>query len=137
MSSRQSSLVGVNYLVDIISTYSSLHMEYYPRNYRIFLELEGWEQSFLGWIKDDMLLTPFFYDCPHIRRGIKRIIGNAILFPTGKRLIYPSHILPVFLSNSMELLQSPFHVELLAARFIRSVYLHENKLSKFCQRYDH
>ena len=87
-------------------------------NYKILLELEGWEQSFLGWIKDDMLLTPFFYDCPHIRRGIKRIIGHGIIFPTSKRLIYPSHILLVFLSNAMDLMQSSFHVELIVARFI-------------------
>ena len=88
MSSRHNSLVGVSYPIDVCLTYSSLHIDYDPRNYRLFLEPGDWEKPFLGCIKDDMLASIFFYDHPHIQRGIKRNIGHEILFPFGKRLTY-------------------------------------------------
>lgn len=136
MSSRHSSLVGVSYPIDVCLTCSSLHMDYYPRNYRVFLELKDWELPFLGCIKDDMLAVIFFCDRPHIRRGIKRTIGHEILFPPGKRLIYPSQILSIFLSNALDLLQSPFHLELIVSRFVRPGFLQGGRLVKACQKYD-
>ena len=94
-------------------------MDYYPRNYRVFRQTEDWEMPFLGCIKDDMLATIFFCEHPHIQRGIKMIIGHAILFPPGKVLIHPSQILLVCLSNALDLLQFLFRLELIVSRFIR------------------
>ena len=127
MSGRLSSLVGISYLVKLCSTCSTLHMDYYPRNYRVFLETEEWEMPFLGCIKDDMFAIIFFYDHPNIQRGIKRIIGHDILFPLGKRLIYPSQILSIFLLNA---LQSLFHLELIVSRFIKPSFCREASLPK-------
>lgn len=100
------------------------------------MEPEDWEIPFLRCIKDDMLAIIFFCEQPHIERGMKRIIGHEILSPLAKRLIYPSQILSVLLSNALDLLQSSLHLELIVSRFIRLSFLQGGKLVKVCQKYD-
>lgn len=61
MSGHPRFVVGISYLVEIFLVYSTtLHMDYYPINYKVSLEIENWELSFLGYMKDDMLATIFF-----------------------------------------------------------------------------
>lgn len=58
--------VGVSMEVEFCSSCSSLHMDYYPHNYRLFLEVEEWEKPFLGFINDDMCSNLFSYVISYI-----------------------------------------------------------------------
>lgn len=104
MSSCHNTLVGVSTKVEPCALCNALHMDYYPHNYMVFLDVGCGEVSVMGWVKDDFLSSIFFYECPHICQAIQRVVGHDALFPLGKNIIFPSQILSVFSSNSLDLL---------------------------------
>ncbi|GLJ25419.1 hypothetical protein SUGI_0486700 [Cryptomeria japonica] len=90
-------------------------MDYKPRNYRVHISMADWECPFTGHITNDML-HQVFNTSNYQKRSVKMIIREEILFPQASKLLFPSQLVSIFLSNAMDLLQSLDSLEHIAKR---------------------
>lgn len=111
-------------------------MEFFPHNYRIFILVNEWELPISEEIGDVELQLVFKDHCATLKNHIKRVVGGEILEPEAKRLIYPSHLLSIFISNLMDLLQDVKLVESVTNKVVNEEYLQNDVLYKSYQRYD-
>ena len=63
-----------------------------------------------------------------VRTAIQNIIGEELLCPSALVFLYPSRVISIFLSNAMDLLQSPDMLRVLAHKVILPHFLVDNKL---------
>lgn len=98
--------------------------------------MADWEHPYSGHITDEILGQFFNVQSNHTRRSVKRIIGEEILFPQAGRLIFPYQLVSIFLSNTLDLLQSLELLEIITERVACDVYLPSNKLISIVQKYD-
>lgn len=87
-------------------------------------------------IGDAELHLVFRDHCSTFIRHIRRIIGEEILEPEAKRVIYPSQFLFVFISNILDLLQDVRLVEMIINKVVNTNFFPSGVFSKSCQRYD-
>lgn len=113
-----------------------VHMEYQPRNYRISLPINDWELPLSDQISDENPSQMFKTHCVQFRKRIKRIIGDEILYPNARGVIFPSQVISTFLSNSIDLFQSFHSLQIIAEKVIKEVFIQENRLLSLVQAYD-
>lgn len=83
-----------------------LHWEYMPWNGRVAVRIKEPSAAFHGHNDDGDLDKLFHLQNLRLRRAVKDFIGEEILSPQAKRILFPYQILGSFLSNAFDLLQS-------------------------------
>ena len=87
-------------------------------------------------IMDEVLSQMFIINSSLVCSGIQCIIGEELLFPSTLVFFYPSQVISIFLSNVMDLIQSPKLLQGLARKVILPHFLLDFKLEKAMQKYD-
>ena len=87
-------------------------------------------------VTDEVMNQMFIMHSHVVRRAIQHIIGEELLFPLALLFLYPSQVISIFLSNAMDLLQSPKMLQVLARKVILPHFLVDNELTLAMQKYD-
>ena len=79
-------------------------------------------------IIDEVMDQMFIVHSPMVRRAIWHIIGDEFFCPMAPLFFYPSHLISIFLSNVMDIIQSLVMLHALAQKVIHPHFLDDNKL---------
>ena len=94
------------------------------------------EVVLLRHITDEVMNQIFITHSHSVRIVIRHINGEELLCPSALVFIYPSQVISIFLSNAMDLLQSPDMLQVLASKVIFPHFLMDNKLDMAMKKYD-
>lgn len=97
-------------------------MEYMSHKFRVNISVEEWERPLIDHISYDQLGQVFLTHSYQVRKSIKHLIGEEILFPQARRLIFPSHLVSIFLLNSLDMLQSLSLLEIIASKVVKEIF---------------
>ena len=112
------------------------HYAIMPKNYRIFLPSILGEKVFPTTVTDEVMDQMFLIYSVTARRDIQHIIGEELFCSSALTFLYPSQLISIFLSNAMDLMQSPDLLHTLAQKVIHPQYMADNKLILAMQNYD-
>ena len=104
------------------------HRAIMPNFFYIWLPLALEEAMLPSNITNVVMDQIFIIHSPTVRRAIWHIISEELLCPSTPLLFYPSQLLSIFLSNAMDLMQSPKMLHVLAQKVILPHFLADNKL---------
>ena len=112
------------------------HHAIMPKNYRICLPSILEEKVLPTTITDEVMDQMFLIYSTTARRSILHIIGGEFFCSSALMFLYPSQLISIFLSNAMDLMQSPELLHTLAHKVIHPQYLADQKLILAMQKYD-
>ena len=95
---------------DIDLVCETCHMQHrlvMPKKNRIWLQSALDEVVLPRHIMDEVLNQMFIMNSHSVSSAIRCIIGEELLCPSALVFLYPSQVISIFLSNAMDLLQSP------------------------------
>lgn len=78
--------------------------EFRPLNLQVRLSVSCLEVPFEGVVSEEALALIFSVHYSKCARSIQRIIGDVVLSPHFKRILFPSQVVSVFYSNILDLL---------------------------------
>ncbi|GLJ42591.1 hypothetical protein SUGI_0882870 [Cryptomeria japonica] len=110
-------------------------MEFSPINKRISLPIPKLEYPETGAFNKEMLQKIFNFDCPHVEKALRVIVGEPLL-DASRRILFPSQVASCFLSNSMDLLQSFALVLQLTVSYVKENYIPYQSLYLAVKDYD-
>ena len=87
-------------------------------------------------VTNEVMNQMFIMHSPTVQTVIRHIIGEELLYPLALVFLYPSKVISIFLSNAMDLLQSPDMLQALAQKVILPHFLVDKKLTMVMQKYD-
>ena len=75
-------------------------------------------------------------ECIQYGRNISRVIGEEVLSLAVRRVIFPSQIIPIFLSNALDLLQSMKDLLSICKKVFKYSVVSEDSILVAIQNYD-
>ena len=107
-----------------------------PKNFRIWIQSALDEAVLPKPITDEVIHQMFIINSNLVCSSIRCIIGEELLCPSALVFFYPSQLISIFLSNVMDLIQSPELLQVLARKVILPHFLLDFKLEQAMQKYD-
>ena len=80
-------------------------------------------------VTNEVMNQMFIMHSPMVQTVIRHIIGEELFYPFALVFLYPSKVISIFLSNAMDLLQSPDMLQALAQKVILPYFLVDKKLT--------
>ena len=107
-----------------------------PKNFQIWIQPALDEDVLPKPITDEVICQMFIINSNLVCSSIRCIIGEELLCPSALVFFYPSQFISIFLSNVMDLIQSPELLQVLAHKVILPLFLLDFKLEQAMQKYD-
>ncbi|GLJ28026.1 hypothetical protein SUGI_0550330 [Cryptomeria japonica] len=105
-------------------------------NFRVPIDPRVGELPFDEPLDDGELGRVFRVSCPQRLDAVKTIIGEEILKPHAFKLLFPSQLLSVFLSNCMDGLQSYNMLKIIVDDAILPGFIKQGELLQCVQNYN-
>lgn len=111
-------------------------MDHYLKNFRVPVKPREGELPLAEPFDDGELGIIFKVSCPDRIDAIKKVIGEGIIAPQAPRLLFPSQLLSIFLSNYLDALQSFELLKIIVDDSIQPGFLKQGEMLKCVQKYN-
>ncbi|GLJ07649.1 hypothetical protein SUGI_0071710 [Cryptomeria japonica] len=111
-------------------------MDHFVKKFRVPIKPRRGELPFAEPFDDGEIRRVFKVSCPDQLDAIKTVIGEGILSPRAPKLIFPSQLLSIFLSNCLDALQSYDVMKIIVDDSVQPGFLRQDELLKCVEKYN-